>query len=69
MKEPKLRYSDERDKTYGITGMTITLVALDGEEYLSEIHLDSEPGETSVINKSGNCKNSLFVLEDSLAEV
>ena len=50
MKEPELRYSDERDKTYGIAGMTITLVALDGEDFLSEIHLDSEPGECMVMS-------------------
>lgn len=37
-----LSYSDERDKTYGITGMAITLVVLDGENYLSRIDLDAE---------------------------
>lgn len=50
MNEPKLRYSDERDKTYGIAGMTITLVALDGYDLLAEIHLDSEPGESMVMS-------------------
>ena len=41
----KLAYADEKDKTYGITGMAITLVALDGEEYLAAIDLDAEAGE------------------------
>lgn len=40
MYESSLRYADERDKSYGIAGMTITLVACDGEESLAEIHLD-----------------------------
>lgn len=38
----RLSYNDERDKTYGITGMAITLVVLDGENYLSHINLDAE---------------------------
>ena len=33
MNDSSLRYSDERDKTYGIAGMAITIVALDGEKY------------------------------------
>ncbi len=45
MNDSSLRYSDERDKTYGIAGMAITIVALDGEKYLSGISLDAEPGE------------------------
>ncbi|MCM1067587.1 MAG: hypothetical protein NC418_08465 [Muribaculaceae bacterium] len=49
MNEPTLRYTDERDKTYGIAGMTITLVACDGMEFLSEIRLDAEPGESMVM--------------------
>lgn len=74
MKEPKLRYSDERDKTYGITGMTITLVALDGEDYLSEIHLDSEPGESMVMSHDfglrGNPRMSAkIVWEQTLKEL
>lgn len=40
-----LSYADERDKTYGVAGMAITLVALDGEQYLAHIDLDGEPGE------------------------
>lgn len=45
MNDSTLRYSDERDKTYGIAGMAITIVALDSEKYLSGISLDAEPGE------------------------
>lgn len=41
----KLAYADEKDKTYGITGMAITLVALDGEDYLAAIDLDADAGE------------------------
>ncbi|MDE6276613.1 MAG: hypothetical protein K2M06_00715 [Muribaculaceae bacterium] len=37
-----LRYSDERDKAYGLTGMAITLVASDGPELLSAISLDGD---------------------------
>lgn len=50
MNEPTLRYSDEREKAYGIAGMTITLVACDGEELLEEIHLDAEPGSCMVMS-------------------
>lgn len=49
MNKISLSYADERDKTYGITGMTITLVVCDAEDYLSEIHLDNEPGECMVM--------------------
>ncbi len=38
----RLSYNNERDKTYGITGMAITLVVLDGEDFLSHINLDAE---------------------------
>lgn len=36
----ELRYSDERDKRYGITGMAITLVVWDADDILSAIDLD-----------------------------
>lgn len=45
MNHSHLSYRNERDKTYGVTGMAITLVALDGEQYLSYINLDAEPSE------------------------
>lgn len=40
--ENTLRYADERDKAYGLTGMVITLVASDGTELLSAISLDGD---------------------------
>ncbi len=49
MNKRTLSYADERDKTYGITGMTITLVVCNAEDYLSEIHLDNQPGECMVM--------------------
>lgn len=49
MEEPNLRYADERDKSFGIAGMTITLVACDGLRLLSEIRLDANPGECMVM--------------------
>lgn len=41
----KLSYADDRDKTYGVAGMAITIVALDAEDYLDGINLDGDPGE------------------------
>lgn len=40
-----LRYSDSRDNAYGLAGMTITLVALDGESYFDAIDLDAAVGD------------------------
>lgn len=37
-----LKYSDERDKAYGLVGMAITLVACDGQELLAHISLDGD---------------------------
>lgn len=42
----KLKYRDERDKTYGITGMVIAMVLTDGEEMLVEVSLDAPAGES-----------------------
>ncbi len=39
-----LKYSDERDKAYGIAGMAITLTACDGAHLLAEIDLDDDAG-------------------------
>lgn len=58
MYESSLRYADERDKSYGIAGMTITLVACDGEESLAEIHLDAEPGECMVMSHAFGLKGN-----------
>lgn len=45
MTDYSLRYADERDKVYGLAGMAITLVVLDGDDYLRAIDLDAAPGE------------------------
>lgn len=42
----KLKYRDERDKTYGIAGMVIAMVMTDGEEMLVEVSLDAPAGES-----------------------
>lgn len=49
MNNPTLRYADERDKCYGLTGMAITMVACDGEEYLTEINLDAADDSLSLV--------------------
>lgn len=41
MNETTLSYNGERDKVYGLTGMAVTLVALDGEKYLYGIDIDA----------------------------
>lgn len=41
-----LKYKDEADKSLGIAGMAISLVACDGEEYLAAVSL--RPGEEAV---------------------
>lgn len=62
----RLRYADERDKTYGLGGMAITLVALDGEEYMGGIALDAEPADSFVLSNvfgmRGNPRMSAKVL-------
>ncbi|MDE6611745.1 MAG: hypothetical protein K2K22_04200 [Muribaculaceae bacterium] len=40
-----LRYADERDKSYGIAGMTITLVVGRADDLLAEINLDAEQAD------------------------
>lgn len=42
----KLKYRDERDKTYGIAGMAIAMIMSDGEDMLVEVSLDSPEGES-----------------------
>lgn len=37
-----LKYTDERDKAYGLVGMAITLVACDGQDLLANISLDAD---------------------------
>ena len=45
-----LQYISDRDKAYGVAGMTITLVALDGEDYFSGIDLDAPAGEHVIMS-------------------
>ncbi|MDE6703864.1 MAG: hypothetical protein K2K00_09345 [Muribaculaceae bacterium] len=40
-----LKYTDEKDKSYGLTGMAISMIVLDGEEYLSGMSIDAPVGE------------------------
>ena len=40
-----LRYKDESDRAYGIAGMVISLVVLDGEPYLASVNIDNPIGE------------------------
>lgn len=41
-----LKYRDERDKAYGLTGMVMALVLTDGENVMVEVSLDSPSGES-----------------------
>ena len=41
----KLRYTDEKDKSYGLAGMAISMFVLDGEEYLNGMSIDAPVGE------------------------
>ncbi len=62
MKEFSLKYTDERDKTYGIAGMAITLAVCDGLHMLREVDCDDEPGNNmhmvSAIELCGNPRMS-----------
>ncbi len=44
--EYNLKYNGERDRSYGLTGVAISLVALDAEEYLEGISLDAPVGNS-----------------------
>lgn len=48
--EQKLKYRDERDKTYGLTGMAIALVMSDGEDMLMQVSLDAPAGESFALS-------------------
>ena len=39
-----LKYVDERDKSYGVAGMAIAVVAYDSEHMLASVSMDAEPG-------------------------
>lgn len=42
----KLKYKDETDRSYGLAGMAISMVVLDGEEYVNSISIDAPVGES-----------------------
>lgn len=41
-----LRYNDENDRAYGVTGMTIAMLLWDGEDYLASVNLDNPVGRS-----------------------
>ena len=45
MDNSPLKYADETDRVLGLTGMTISMLVWDGEEYLTAVSLDNRPGE------------------------
>jgi hypothetical protein len=46
----QFKYKDEQDKSYGISGMAISLVAWDEEDLLVSVSLDSEPKESITLD-------------------
>ena len=42
----QLKYNGERDRSYGLTGVAISMVALDAEDYLDSISLDAPVGNS-----------------------
>ena len=40
-----LKYADEKDRSYGLVGMAISLTVFDGESMLSALSLDNAPGD------------------------
>ncbi|MDE6121329.1 MAG: hypothetical protein K2F63_06025 [Muribaculaceae bacterium] len=61
-----LRYAGDKDKAYGLAGMAVSLVALDGEEYLAGIYIDREPSEAFALDRvfglKGNPRMSAKIL-------
>lgn len=45
MDNSPLRYKDETDRAYGLTGMTISMMVWDGEEMLAGVNLDAPAGD------------------------
>lgn len=72
MELSELKYNDELDKSYGLAGMVISLVASDGEELLSEISMDAPAGESLVMSHdyffSGNPRMSAKVVWSATLE-
>lgn len=50
--ENRLKYRDDNDKSYGATGMALSLVLLDGEDMLVSVTLDNHPGEMMEMHSS-----------------
>ncbi len=40
-----LKYTDDKDRSYGATGMAIGLMVFDGEDMLASISIDGDPNE------------------------
>lgn len=73
-KNNPLGYADERDKAYGVASMTVTLVALDGEEHLGGIDIDASAGDeiymVQTFGMKGNPRMSAKILwEQSVKEL
>ena len=50
--ENRLKYRDETDRSYGATGMALSLVVLDGQEMLVGLSIDGEPSEIMEMHPS-----------------
>lgn len=46
MSTSPLRYTDPKDRTYGVTGMAIALVLWDGEPMLAAVNIDNPAGQS-----------------------
>ena len=61
-----LKYTSAQEKTYGIAGMAITLVATDSHELLREIRLDNPAGNNMIMSHdfglTGNPRMSAKIL-------
>lgn len=44
-----LKYTDERDLCYGLTGMAVSLFIYDSEQYLDSLSLDAEAAEAFAV--------------------
>lgn len=56
--ERKLKYNDERDRSYGLTGVAISLMVLDAEDYLDNITMDAPVGSSVEFSHDFFCFNS-----------
>ncbi len=53
-----LKYIDERDKSYGIAGMAISLIACDCEDYLASVSIEKDEESVSMVQNFHFCGNS-----------